>query len=346
MLPLTLNWFKRPCRSISLRTVLVVPFVVQTVGAVALVGYLSYRSGQKTVTDLTTRLMDKASQRVVYTLDDYFDGPRALVQDSRAAIALGILDAQDFALIEPYFVSQLQVHTDISSAMVTTADRHFLAVGRLAPNQLAIGERNPETGALERYSATLGGDRLGLQDTLPNFDPHQYPPADPWYEATLLAPNGHWRPVVSRLRGNDSPLLMMAYFEPITDNQGQLLGILGASAHLDKIRTFLQPLQISAGSQAFLVDETGMLLAASTAEPPFRAVEPTDQPLMVEDLRLNATDSPNPLIRAAATWLPRIGGIDPSVQPNGGSGAGLFASWAKGAGRVGGKVYAGVSCQP
>lgn len=303
MLPLTLNWFKRPCRSISLRTVLVVPFVVQTVGAVALVGYLSYRSGQKTVTDLATRLMDKASQRVVYTLDDYFDGPRAFVQDSRAAIALGILDAQDFALMEPYFVSQLQVHTDISGAMVTTADRRFLAVGHLAPNQLTIRERNPATGALERYSATLGGDRGGLQDTLPNFDPHQYPPGDPWYGATLQAPNGHWRPVVSRVRGNDSPLLMMAYFEPITDAQGQVLGIISASAHLDHVGTFLQGLQISAKSQAFVVDETGMLIATSTAEPPFRTVEPTDQPLTVADLRLNATGSADPLIRAAAVWL-------------------------------------------
>ena len=44
-------------KNISLGWVLVVPFVVQIVGAVGLVGYLSYRACEKSVDDLANRVM-------------------------------------------------------------------------------------------------------------------------------------------------------------------------------------------------------------------------------------------------------------------------------------------------
>lgn len=42
----------RVAGKLPLRTVLIVPFVVQIVGTVGLVGYLSFKSGQKCVEDL------------------------------------------------------------------------------------------------------------------------------------------------------------------------------------------------------------------------------------------------------------------------------------------------------
>ncbi|MGQ9869266.1 hypothetical protein [Leptodesmis sp.] len=47
--------FRRYLSGIPLRWVLVITFVLQTVGAVALVGYLSYRSGQQTVENLANQ---------------------------------------------------------------------------------------------------------------------------------------------------------------------------------------------------------------------------------------------------------------------------------------------------
>jgi len=51
-------------RKIPLQTMLIVPFVVQTVGAVAVVGYLSYRNGQKAVNDVATQLQNDISDRI------------------------------------------------------------------------------------------------------------------------------------------------------------------------------------------------------------------------------------------------------------------------------------------
>lgn len=41
------NWITRIFTSVQLKTLLILPFVLQTVGVVTLVGYLSYRSGQQ-----------------------------------------------------------------------------------------------------------------------------------------------------------------------------------------------------------------------------------------------------------------------------------------------------------
>ncbi|MEP6517461.1 hypothetical protein [Microcoleus vaginatus] len=45
---------KNTSRKLRLRTALVVPFVLQIVAAVGLVGYLSFHNGQKAVNDLAT----------------------------------------------------------------------------------------------------------------------------------------------------------------------------------------------------------------------------------------------------------------------------------------------------
>ncbi|NJM58067.1 MAG: hypothetical protein HC857_12420 [Synechococcales cyanobacterium RU_4_20] len=47
----------------SLRSLLIWPFVLQTIGTVGLVGYLSFRNGQLAVQKLTTQLQDAGMAR-------------------------------------------------------------------------------------------------------------------------------------------------------------------------------------------------------------------------------------------------------------------------------------------
>jgi hypothetical protein len=58
-------------RHLSLRWLLIVPFVVQIVGAVGLVGYLSYRVGQKSVAASVNHLMAETKEHVIEHLDSY-----------------------------------------------------------------------------------------------------------------------------------------------------------------------------------------------------------------------------------------------------------------------------------
>ena len=53
---------------VSLRTVLIVPFVLQIFVAVGLTGYLSLRNGQKAVNDLADRLSNEVSDRTEFLI--------------------------------------------------------------------------------------------------------------------------------------------------------------------------------------------------------------------------------------------------------------------------------------
>ncbi|HEY9658059.1 MAG TPA: hypothetical protein V6C65_06380, partial [Allocoleopsis sp.] len=62
-------------RKISLRLLLVIPFVVQIVGAVGLVGYLSFRNGNRAVNDVATQLRSELTARIEQQLRNYIEIP-------------------------------------------------------------------------------------------------------------------------------------------------------------------------------------------------------------------------------------------------------------------------------
>ena len=70
---LTANFFSK----LPLRTVLIVPFVLQTVSVVGLVGYLSFKSSQESVEDVAHQLIEQVGERISDRLTDN-NGPSAI----------------------------------------------------------------------------------------------------------------------------------------------------------------------------------------------------------------------------------------------------------------------------
>lgn len=93
----------------SLRTVLVVPFVLQIVGAVGLIGYLSYRNGQQAVNVVAFQLCAEIGDRIHQELSIFLKAPHAIHQNSEAAIRLGYVNVQDLTGLRRFFWQQ--VHT-------------------------------------------------------------------------------------------------------------------------------------------------------------------------------------------------------------------------------------------
>ena len=56
---------------LPLRVVSIVPFIVQLVGAVGIVGYLSFTNSQRTVQDLSDRLSRKVGDQIDQRLENY-----------------------------------------------------------------------------------------------------------------------------------------------------------------------------------------------------------------------------------------------------------------------------------
>jgi hypothetical protein len=59
-------------RSLSLRWLLVIPFVLPIVAIVGLTGWLSWRKGQKAVQDLGVELSDRVANNIEQYVQSYF----------------------------------------------------------------------------------------------------------------------------------------------------------------------------------------------------------------------------------------------------------------------------------
>ena len=72
----------RRVSAFPLQIVLIVPFMLQILGAVSLVGYLSFKNRQRAVNDLAEQLMARTSDVVNEHLKSYLEMPQTLNQMS------------------------------------------------------------------------------------------------------------------------------------------------------------------------------------------------------------------------------------------------------------------------
>ncbi|MEQ8956563.1 MAG: hypothetical protein RLP02_01365, partial [Coleofasciculus sp. C2-GNP5-27] len=109
LLSLLTPFNRKRARRINLRTVLIVPFVLQIVGAVGLVGWLSFKNGQKAVNELVGQLQRELTNRVEERLTNYLDVPHLINQINAEDVNLGKLDLQDISGLERHFWKQLRL---------------------------------------------------------------------------------------------------------------------------------------------------------------------------------------------------------------------------------------------
>jgi hypothetical protein len=104
---------------LSLRNVLVVPFVLQILAAVGCVGYLSYRNGERIVNDIVSQLRQEVSARVYERVQTYLEAPPLVNQINQDAVPLGVLNFDDLEQARPYFWKQVLQFKSVTRELPT-----------------------------------------------------------------------------------------------------------------------------------------------------------------------------------------------------------------------------------
>jgi signal transduction histidine kinase/CheY-like chemotaxis protein len=297
-------------RRISLRLVLIVPFVLQIVGAVGLVGFLSYRSGQKAVENISGSLMKEVGDRIHENLKNYFRKPTEVLQSNANAIKLDMIPWQDFASLEQYFRQQLQAFDGIGSLGIINEQKELLILQKNDDNSQTLSIRDKSTNYFfNSYIADNQGNRLKLVRSSNKFDTHKYPPNDPWYEKVKKANRLIWIINVERIK-TDKSLFVALNFMPFYDRNNVFQGIVGSSVSLTQLGDFLKSLKIAKTGQAFIIDREGLIIDSSTNEIPLilgLPVTNTKQNLgknkFAKPERLNILNSNNFIFQKTATYL-------------------------------------------
>jgi signal transduction histidine kinase/DNA-binding response OmpR family regulator len=279
-------------KGLPLRLVLVLPFVLQVLGAVGLVGYFSFKNGQQAVSDLADRLMDKNSSLVSERLDNYLTTPQKINQINLDAIALGILDLKDLKTTGHYFWKQLQAYPEITYIAYAMTTGEYAGAGRfLAGQGVTIEELSHVTNWQDYiYATDSQGNRTKVVKVYDDYQPLQ----ESWYTETIKVGKTVWGSVYNW--SDAAEFLATTINSPIYDKNHQLVGVIGIDLLLSSISDFLRQLKISPAAKTFIIERDGLLVGSSSSEKPFTLVNGVAK-------RLNALNSSDEQIQATAKYL-------------------------------------------
>ena len=301
------SFLPRISRQLPLRLILVLPFLLEIFAIVGLVGYLSFRNGQKAVSDLAHQLIDEASQQVDARLDAYLAVPQQLNRLTANAIAAGQLDISDPLASEQHFWRQAQIFENLSFIGFVGPDARESGVGRgwLEGIDLLLYENLPGAEPASEYVPDQQGNRASVLRTY-DLDPSAI------YEQGIAAGQPMWGDITSLdllvypTRQDDAesasdgsnkpepePYVALPAIYPIYDANQEIQGVLSAEFLVNHISHFLSDLEISPSAQTFIVERSGQLVASSSPEPILTTVDGGVD-------RLSAVDSSDRLIQGVA----------------------------------------------
>ncbi|MEG4800315.1 ATP-binding protein [Microcoleus sp. ARI1-B5] len=274
--------------SVPLRLALTVPFVLQTVAAVSLVGYLSFLNGQKAVQELVNSLQGEISDRIQEHLTDYLEKPHTIARLNAGAAQLGKLNPADLPATQRYFWQQMQVFYSVREIYLGSKEGEFIGVRREESGQFVarITENFPRRSY---YALDAQGNPTNLLSFEPNYDSR----TRPWYIGATAANKLVWTEIYTFFQGD----LGITAAQPFYDERGEFVGVMAVDIILSQIGDFLGKMKISRSGQTFIMERSGALVGSSTQEKPY-TVGPDGKAL-----RLLAIDSKNPLTNAAAKHI-------------------------------------------
>ncbi|MEG4249277.1 ATP-binding protein [Microcoleus sp. Pol10D4] len=277
-------------KAIGLQLILIVPFVLQIFGAVGLVGYLSFKNGQKAVNDLADRLMDRTSSTVNQHLNAYLSIPHQVIRINADAIRMGLLDVRDRQTVGKYFWHQMQAY-DLTYIGIGLTTGYGAGAARYDGKNVVIDDWSPKPlNNLQTYATDDRGNRTRIV-SVTNWSSF----TEPWYAEPVKAGKPIWSRIYTwNYPGH--PYIVASAGRPIYDTNNRLLGMVGVDIHLLKLSDFLRNIDVSSSGQVFIMERNGLLIANSAKEQPFTTVKD-------EIRRLKAIDSPNPIVQGIAKQI-------------------------------------------
>ena len=281
----------RSQKKVSLRLILVLPFVLQIFAAVGLTGWLSLRNGQKAVNEVASQLRSEITARIEQQLKTYLDtGPR-VTQLNANALRLGYLNPDEVTNAHRYFWEQIQAFNFVTNMGFATKTGEFIAVERQIDGQVFL-KIAPKEHRHELY--LYESDSKGNQKKLLQVNPNYNILSRSWYKDSVRLGKPVWHEIFPLVTGQKT--LSLPYAHPVYEENGELRGVLIANFILSFISDFLHSLKIGRSGQTFIMERSGFLVASSTVKEPFIISNGKME-------RLNTLDSEDDLIRLTAGHL-------------------------------------------
>ncbi|MEM9537995.1 MAG: response regulator [Cyanobacteria bacterium P01_E01_bin.42] len=279
----------RSSRKFPLRWVLIIPFLVQIFAAVSLVGWLSFRNGQRAISTLALELQGEIGQRIKTRLETYTKVPAIVNEMNADLVRAGRLNVDDLPDLNQHFLKQLLWFPEVSYLSWGSERREFSGAFRNKNGELALALAE---GSANGEIVTFESDRNGNIGAEIDRGYDYQPKVRPWYRAAVQARDVAWTaPYAWYLEG----ILGIDFVMPLYagETQEELVGVFATTFALDAISDFLASLKIGKSGQAFIFEQSGIAIGTSTGEALVKRDGKDFKPISVSEI-------PNPIIQQ--TW--------------------------------------------
>ncbi|MGF1537778.1 MAG: PAS domain S-box protein [Elainellaceae cyanobacterium] len=246
-------------RQASLRTLLIIPLVVQVLVAVGLAGWLAHRNGQQAVEALAHQLLEDSGARLRHQLEAEVAIPPVVTQQNADALALGQLDPADLKSWAPHLVRQSDRFPDLTYIYYGSSQDRYVEIHKFPDGRLEFAVKSsPDEAYLSIYSLTVEG---AIGDLL-RISTYEYYHRDrPWYRTAETSELPLWTD--SYEFTGEAPQLGISFVHPYRTEDRSLNGVLGADFTLSTLKGILQSLTLAPASETFLMEPDGTILASS-----------------------------------------------------------------------------------
>ncbi len=246
---------------IPLRITILLVCVVPIISSVGLVGFVSWRNGEKVVSELASELHHEVNLRIRERLNKYLKIPQKINQMNLDNRELKLLDFNNFLTMEKYLWRQIQNFPEVGFIGYASEAGEMIGVERLDNGEIEINLMdNSAPFNVRIYPTDTEGNKLQQRKVIPNF----FNQKRPWYQKAVQAGKATWSDIFIY---QGTPRLAISTVMPIYDRQGNLEGVLFNDLLLSLISDFLSTLRVGKSGQVFIIDTDGLLVASSLEKP-------------------------------------------------------------------------------
>ncbi|MDG3063791.1 diguanylate cyclase domain-containing protein [Thauera mechernichensis] len=278
----------RLLQSISLRLVLIVPYVLLLVGLAVALGVLSYSAGSRALSTVSGQLLLETVGRITQAVDRHVVGSSAVLESAfPEGMPAPPTIEQDFHDIRNRFWVATSIHTDPNDYVYYGNEAgQGLGLHRRSSDEveLRMKLRADEHRAIYRYQGVDGHLEFVRRETT-LFDPR----TRPWY-ANGKTTDGHtWTSVYIDF---GTLQLVATRARRVLGPDNEFAGVVATDVALKALNDFVGRLKVSPNGIAFIVEPDGNLIASSASA---NVVVLPDGSYG----RLQAAESDHPLLKAS-----------------------------------------------
>ncbi|MEB3340925.1 ATP-binding protein [Okeania sp.] len=248
---------------IPLMSVLIIPFLLKILIIVGLIGWLSFRNGQRAINNLATKLRQQVVAHIVEQIDNYLQIPHQINKLSAYAVKednLTIFPVQGQGL----FWQQMNLFQSIQWIYCGSPEKgEFMGVTRLGKNDglwLTFSNESTDFFSYESPLDSQGNiiDSVTKRSKISQkFDARNRP----WYQAGVKAGKPTWSRIYKGF-STEEPIISAVL--PVYDSQNNLKAVCGVDIYFSQeLNKVLTTIEIGRTGEAFILDTKGVLIASS-----------------------------------------------------------------------------------